>query len=229
MATSTPTTLSVETRYGTRTFTTCLEWHEVVEELRILRDGGDSFAKSLYEREVANKFLSNSQISWAYKMAQDALDDRNMSTKVKVLNDEKPREVDASNLLASLAEARAKGIKKPTLRLAEPMNGNPIRIKYMSTGRNAGGCWVTSNSDLVGRIGDDGMFTFVGRNYTKKFITEMFDYIELINSDVRGALEAYGKTTNQCGCCGLPLTNKKSIELGIGPICLSKYGLLAVA
>jgi hypothetical protein len=136
--------------------------------------------------------------------------------------------VDASNILASLAEARAKGIKKPVLRLLMPTD-NHIKVKYMSMGKNAGGCWVTSNDNLIGKIDDGGVFTFTGHPYTDKFVDEMFDFIDITNHDVKSALESYGKITSKCGCCGLPLTNKKSIELGIGPICLDKYGLLAFA
>ena len=35
----------------------------------------------------------------------------------------------------------------------------------------------------------------------------------------------YGQTTGTCSCCGAELTNSKSIELGIGPICRAKWGL----
>ena len=34
----------------------------------------------------------------------------------------------------------------------------------------------------------------------------------------------YLKTGN-CSCCGRHLENKESVELGIGPICRSKWGL----
>jgi hypothetical protein len=131
--------------------------------------------------------------------------------------------VDASNILASLAEARAKGIKKPMLRLADPI-GNSIRVKYMSMGKNAGGCWVTLNDDLIGKIDDGGVFTLTGNTHADKFAAEMFDFIEITNHDVKGALESYGKITSKCGCCGKTLTDPKSISLNIGPVCFEKFG-----
>jgi hypothetical protein len=220
MTLTTPSQLTVNTKRGPVRFETSLEWNEAIALCREEAIKGNDFASSLIDREDRNMYMSESQCSWVYKIAED----------VRQLKEPKPevRSIDASNILASLAEARAKGIKKPMLRLVDPV-GNNIRVKYMSVGKNAGGCWVTSNDDLIGKIDDAGMFTFTGRPYTDKFVDEMFDFVDITNHDVKSALESYGKITSKCGCCGLPLTNKKSIELGIGPICLDKYGLLSFA
>jgi hypothetical protein len=220
----TPSQLTVNTKRGPVRFETSLEWEEAIALCKEEAQKGSKFAYDLCMRETKNLYMSESQVSWVYKIAEDLrrLRDEPKSPVRQV------RSIDASNILASLAEARAKGIKEPVLRLMDPV-GNSIRIKYMSVGKNAGGCWVTSNTDLVGKIDDGGMFTFTGRPYTDKFIAEMFDFVEITNHDVKGALESYGKMTSKCGCCGLPLSNKKSIELGIGPICLDKYGFLSFA
>jgi hypothetical protein len=220
MTLQTPSQLTVNTKRGPVRFETSLEWNEAIALCREEAIKGNDFATSLIDREDRNMYMSESQCSWVYKIAEDVLKLREPQPKA--------REIDASNILASLAEARAKGIKKPMLRLVDPV-GNDIRVKYMSFGKNAGGCWVTSNDDLIGKIDDGGMFTFTGRPYTDKFVDEVFDFIDITNYDVKSALESYGKITSKCGCCGLPLTNKKSIELGIGPICLDKYGLLSFA
>ncbi|NBT04335.1 MAG: hypothetical protein EBT00_14140 [Proteobacteria bacterium] len=220
MTLQTPSQLTVNTKRGPVRFTTTLEWEEAIALCQEESRNGNKFAYDLCMREAKNLYMSEAQVSWVYKIAEDVLKLREPQPKV--------REIDASNILASLAEARAKGIKKPMLRLVDPV-GNDIRVKYMSFGKNAGGCWVTSNNDLIGKIDDGGVFTFTGRPYTDKFVDEMFDFIDITNHDVKGALESYGKVTSKCGCCGLPLTNKKSIELGIGPICLDKYGLLSFA
>jgi hypothetical protein len=220
MTLQTPSQLTVNTKRGPVRFETSLEWEEAIALCQEESRNGNKFAYDLCMREAKNLYMSESQVSWVYKIAEDVLKLREPQPKV--------REIDASNILASLAEARAKGIKKPMLRLVDPV-GNDIRVKYMSFGKNAGGCWVTSNNDLIGKIDDGGVFTFTGRPYTDKFVDEMFDFIDITNHDVKGALESYGKVTSKCGCCGLPLTNKKSIELGIGPICLDKYGLLSFA
>jgi hypothetical protein len=45
-----------------------------------------------------------------------------------------------------------------------------------------------------------------------------------VASDPSKAAVAYGMKTGNCSCCAKPLTNKVSVELGIGPICREKYG-----
>jgi hypothetical protein len=209
-----PSTLSVNTKRGLVTFTTSLEWEEAIALCQEESRNGNKFAYDLCMREAKNLYMSEAQVSWVYKIAEDVLKLREPQPKV--------REIDASNILASLAEARAKGIKKPMLRLVDPV-GNSIRVKYMSFGKNAGGCWVTSNDDLIGKIDDGGMFTFTGRPYTDKFVDEMFDFIDITNHNVKSALESYGKMTSKCACCGLPLSNPKSVSLNIGPVCLEKF------
>ena len=219
----TTTELSVSTRRGTITFTSSLEWNEAIALCQEESRKGNKFAFDLCMRETKGLFMSESQVSWVYKIAEDVRQLREPSPAKSA-----PRSIDASNILASVAQARAQGIKKPVLRLVDPVS-NDIRVKYMSYGKNAGGAWVTSNDELVGKIDDCGEFTITNRSCSDKISAEMFDFIEITNHDVKGALESYGRSTSSCGCCGLPLTNKKSIELGIGPICLDKYGLLSFA
>jgi hypothetical protein len=215
MALSAPSTLTVNTRRGPVHFTTHLEWEEAIALCQEESRNGNKFAYDLCMREAKNLFMSEAQVSWVYKIAED----------VRQLREPKPevRSTDASNILASLAEARAKGIKKPVLRLLMPTD-NHIKVKYMSMGKNAGGCWVTSNDNLIGKIDDGGVFTFTGRPYTENFICDVFEFIESINSDVKGALESYGKITSRCGCCGKTLTDPKSIALNMGPVCFEKFG-----
>jgi len=217
----TTTELSVSTRRGIVTFTSALEWNEAIALCQEESQKGNKFAFDLCMRETKGMFMSESQCSWVYKIAEDVRALREPSPAKSAI-----RSIDASNILASVAQARAQGIKKPVLRLTDLVS-NDIRVKYMSYGKNAGGAWVTRNDELVGKIDDCGEFTITNRSCSDKISAEMFDFIEITNHDVKGALESYGKMASRCGCCGLPLTNKKSIELGIGPICLGKYGLLS--
>jgi len=229
MALSTASTITVFTRRGPVTFETRLEWEEAITELRtiVALNPGNDFAKSLLDREDNDRYMSDSQVSWVYKLAQDAITDREFSDRV--VGNARDLTTDASNILGTLVEANVKGIKKPTLRL-KMENGAEMRIKYMTKGGNSGGAWVTVNDELRGKICDQGEFTPYSCKYQRAdWIANLVEFIEQVNSDPKNALISYGKLTSQCGCCGLPLTNAKSIELGIGPICLDKYGLLAFA
>jgi hypothetical protein len=222
MTLSTPSMITVSTRYGAITFETRLEWNEAITELRKVAFEGNEFATSLLEREEKNLYMSDSQVSWVYKIAQDAISNREFSEKV-VDN------TDASNILGTLIEASVNGLKKPLLRL-KMENGAEVRIKYMKSGKIAGGCWVTVNDELRGKIDDQGEFTIYNCKYKEAdWIANLIKFIEQVNSNPKDALISYGRMTSHCGCCGLPLTNKESIRIGIGPICLSKYGLLALA
>lgn len=215
MPLASPTILTVNTRRGPVRFETQLEWDEAIALCRQEAIKGSKFASDLVAREDKKLFMSESQVCWVYKIAEDLR---------KVSEPKKPqRSIDASNILASVAEARAKGVKKPMLRFVDPV-GNAINVKYMSMGKNAGGCWVTSNGDLIGKIDDTGAFTFTGAPYTDKFKAEVFDFIEITNHDVKHAVQSYGKLTSNCACCGRTLTNPESIRLNVGPICLEKYG-----
>jgi hypothetical protein len=229
MALSTPTTISVSTRYGVSTFDTHLEWAEAVAELRriVALDPGNEFAQSLLEREDNDRYMSEKQVNWVYKLAQDAINDREFSSRV--VGRAVDLTTDASNILGALVEANTKGIKQPILRLMMH-NGAQVRVKYMTRGGNIGGAWVTVGDELRGKITDQGEFTPYNCKYQRAdWIADLVEYINQVNSDVDKALTTYGKLTSKCGCCGLPLTNKESIERGIGPICLDKYGFLALA
>lgn len=222
----TETQLMVQTKRGAVYFTTSLEWEEAIALCQKVAQGGNKFAYDMCMKEHKGQYMSQSQVSWVYKMAEEQL--QRQQEADMAADKVPPREADASNLLASLAEARVKGLKKPTLRLVRT-NGVQIRLKYMSQGSNAGGAWVTQridgNDDLIGKIDDGGVFTFTSKYYTQNVVDEVFDVIEAANADPKAALESYGRITSNCGCCGLPLTNATSIALGIGPICLEKYGL----
>jgi len=214
----TTTELSVSTRRGVITFTSALDWNEAITLCQEESRKGNKFAFDLCMRETKGMFMSESQVSWVYKIAED----------VRALREPSPakstvRSIDASNILASVAQARAQGIKKPVLRFTD-LVGNDIRAKYMSVGKNAGGAWVTRNDELVGKIDDCGEFTVTNRSCSDKISAEMFDFIEITNHDVKGALESYGKMTSKCGCCGKTLTDPKSISLNIGPVCFEKFG-----
>jgi hypothetical protein len=212
--TPTSTQLMVNTRRGPVYFETSLEWEEAVALCQEEARKGNKFAYDMCMRETKGLYMSEAQVSWVYKIAEDVRQLKDAPSEQV----EAPRSIDASNILASLAEARAKGIKKPMLRLLMPRDCH-IKIKYMSVGKNAGGCWVTSNDNLIGKIDDGGVFTFTGKPYTNDFICDVFEFIESVNSDVKGSLESYGKMTNRCGCCGILLTNDLSVAIGIGPIC----------
>ena len=206
-------TFHVSTRRGVIEFTSALTWEEAVSELIKVAEEGNEFALSLLIRERQNEYMSDSQVSWVYKLAQDSLD-------AKMPKSEKLTQ-DASNILGSLVEASVQGIKRPMLRLRSE-SGAKVNIKFMTKGKNAGGAWVMVNGDLFGKIDDQGQFDCYEKNAQSR--SDWMSWIAEVNANVHQAISQYGKQTGSCGCCGRTLTDPISVRLGIGPICLDRYG-----
>lgn len=58
-----------------------------------------------------------------------------------------------------------------------------------------------------------------GKEYEGKVVEQLI----AIAADPLAAMKAYGNLVGHCGACGRKLEDEKSIELGIGPVCLAKF------
>jgi hypothetical protein len=204
----TSTNLQVSTKKGVINFSTSLEWDEACEVLSKVEEKSD-FIISLLERNKKNKYMSDSQVSWVYYLAEQSIKPLPVSDPFQG--------VKADNIIAALANASAHGKKRPTLKL-----GSKIRVKFMTKGKNSGGAWITTDSgELIGKI-NSKCETFV---YSSTLISkdDLLQTISDFNNDLESKICSEGIANNQCMCCGLPLTNELSIRLGIGPICREKY------
>jgi Family of unknown function (DUF6011) len=118
-------------------------------------------------------------------------------------------------LTAAFAKARAaaekdgEGIKFLKLRIGgfvfSPDKNNTIDV------------WVKSGDAWVGKT-EGGKF--------KKFRAcsdEQEQQIITICDDPLQAAEAHGLRTGSCACCGRELTNRESIDHGIGPWCFERW------
>lgn len=87
-------------------------------------------------------------------------------------------------------------------------------------GRNAGALYVVDldRDEYQGKV--DGVeFKKVG---TASPLT--YPALLRIAADPLKAAIDFGRLTGKCACCGRKLTNKASVELGIGPICKENWG-----
>lgn len=92
-----------------------------------------------------------------------------------------------------------------------------VRIDNVTSGKWKG--WVFVK---------DGAEYGAGKRYGsqkpgEQYRGEIVDELKAIAADPFEASKAYGKLVGRCGACGRKLEDEKSIELGIGPICASKY------
>jgi hypothetical protein len=86
------------------------------------------------------------------------------------------------------------------------------------SGRNFGCLYVKVDGEYAGKIDPAGKFH-------KAWKTDIAVEADLkkIAADPLGEARLYGMRTGTCACCGRELTDPKSIDKGIGPICESKW------
>ena len=197
-------TFTVTARGESITFESTLSDSKVLETLRGMRS---SFAHDLARKW--NK-LSPAQYAWAHKLAVDA------NTVAVAVDNTKPSQFEA--LFAAFQAAKNKGAKRLTLRF-EGVNIKP--------NRDLTALWVTSQTEFEqGDYGSKpkylGKVTLAGCD--SRLSDTVKDTIMAAASDPLSAAIKYGKVSGECSCCGRELTDPNSIERGIGPICVTKFG-----
>lgn len=119
----------------------------------------------------------------------------------------------AGKILETLQRAKSNKIARPKMRTGEldfslaPEHGN-----------NPGCVYVNSHGLYVGKITPDGAF-----RPSRDCTDEMKAKVVEVALDPLAAAVLHGRQTGTCSCCGRQLDNAESVELGIGPICRSKY------
>jgi hypothetical protein len=198
---------TVTARGETITFESTLSDPKVLETLRGLR--------STFAQDLARKFnkLSPAQYAWAHKLAVDA--NKNQQQVAPVKSNE-PSQFEA--LFAAFQAAKNKGAKRLTLRF------DGINIK---PNRDNSSLWVTSQTEF--EQGEYGLKPkYLGKVTTAGCDSRLSDDVKAIimgaANDPLNAAIRYGKVSGECSCCGRELTDPKSIERGIGPICATKFG-----
>lgn len=126
--------------------------------------------------------------------------------------------ISVAEIEAKFAIARANQVKKPAMRLDT--------FVFKAAGdksANAGGIYVTEKQ------GEESVY--LGKVLGGKFLRvgactdDQQARIIAAASDPTAAAIAYGQRTGNCSICGRELTAEGSIEIAVGPICLSNYGL----
>lgn len=111
---------------------------------------------------------------------------------------------------AAIAQGKTTGLQ---LRL-----DNFVFSPAPSRGVNAGAIYVKEDDVYLGKIAD-GKFLA-----TRDCSADTSKRVIKIAADPKAAAIAYGRRTGTCACCGRLLTAEGSVELGIGPICASRFG-----
>lgn len=121
--------------------------------------------------------------------------------------------VDLTKLNEVFDNASQNGLKKPVLRIE-----GLVVSKAGESSRNAGFLYVKHEGEYAGKVSPEGKFFKV---YGTPEEVEP-KLIEFCKDPLEAAIR-YGRETGNCACCGRELTDPKSIELGIGPICIENW------
>lgn len=105
------------------------------------------------------------------------------------------------------------GDQPVVLSLAGQRSKRPGTINVTDGGRYGENKWF-------GRIEKDGSLS-PGRELTEP----VTDLLKAFANDPEGIASAYGKLTGNCCFCARELTDKRSTDVGYGPICADHYGL----
>lgn len=114
----------------------------------------------------------------------------------------------------AMAFAQTRGISKPSIKFGD------YKVKLVTEGFNAGGLYIYWHGEYLAKI--KGETVYLGHN--KNIGIEQLEEIKSILSDPQAFAVAYGQRTGNCCICGRELTNKESVQYGIGPICMEKLG-----
>ena len=164
-----------------------------------------SFAASLMEQHRAGKAWSERQVA-AMADAIERVDAKRAEREANAMR------VDLQPIIELFETAKASGYKRPAYRA----EGLIISLAPIN-GANAGALYVKDeDKQYLGKIVDG---RYMGQNVAREALSK-------IAENPREAAIRYGQRTGTCACCGRLLTNHASINLGIGPICAEKWGLM---
>jgi len=169
----------------------------------------NELAASLAEQHNAGRAWSEKQIAAIAGMLH-RMEERRAQREAEA------KEVNLQSIIDMFNHAKLSGYKRPVYRA----EGLKISLAA-ATGNNAGALYVKTEADeYIGKVAD-------GRFYGTREATDNHKAaLALIAENPGEAAIRYGRQTGNCACCGRTLSNKQSIELGIGPICKDKWGFM---
>lgn len=182
----------------------------------------NEMAQSLFERLRQRKPWTEKQLAVVEKW-HTAAKEREAQKAAQKEREQTPCAVSEKfvELFGLFANAKAAQKAKPILR------AEGLRIsEAKESSRNAGCLYVTDaeshweDRTYLGKITPAGEFV-----RSRDCTDEQAAAVESVAINPLEAALNYGRVTGSCSCCGRELTNHKSVEDGIGPICREKWGL----
>lgn len=168
----------------------------------------NELAASLAEQHNSGKAWSEKQVIAIQSMLH-RMEERRAQREAEA------KAVNLQSIIDMFNHAKESGYKRPVYR------AEGLKISLASeSGNNAGALYVKTEADeYIGKVADGRFFG------TREATEEHKAALALIAENPRDAAIRYGRKTGKCACCGRALSNKASIEIGVGPICLDKWNL----
>lgn len=186
----------------------------LIAELRAI-SSWNSFAASLCEYHGRKGALTEGQAEAALRtLAKIAARKAEREAKREAEKAAAPV-VELSPIREMFARAVESGLKRPSYRAY-----GLVISRAPDHGRNSGCLYVkTAEGNYEGKITPDGRFLKV-RDAGGATLQEL----QRIAVDPEAAAVDYGRVSGSCAMCGRELTDPKSVDRGIGPICAAKFG-----
>lgn len=180
-----------------------------------------TFAKSLIDTYDKWGNLSMKQWPWVGKLMDKVAVTASASTTSAPAPAPATTNVEVgkmSSLMEMFDNAKSNGIQYPKIRIE--LDGMDLKLSLAgSSAMMPGSITVVCDDNWMGRITREGFYQ--PRRNIKDISSTL---IKLAENPLEQAV-AYGKRTGRCCLCNRTLTNKASIDAGIGPICASNFGL----
>lgn len=181
-----------------------MESNPGVVEFLVANSGWSDFFLSLLDQFHSRGSLSERQVA-AIKSSQEKLERRAKKSKVNL-----------EPIAAMFEMARSSGLRRLAYR-AEGLVLTPARENSV----NAGSIYVKRLDDgqYIGKVTENRFIS------TREATDQDHEALKLIAANPSDAATRYGRETGACACCGRELSDPKSVEAGIGPVCARSWGL----
>lgn len=173
------------------------------------------FAKAMLD--ALNKYghLTEKQMATVQRLTVQSAERQAQYQAERQAKAETAPEVSVEAIEVAFQTAKGSGIKFPKLRLDgfvfSPAGANS---------KNAGAVYIKNKEDGVylGKVMGGKLFT------SRDCTAEAKDRIVAVATDPKQAAIAYGQRFGSCAVCGRELSDKDSVDRGIGPVCAERYG-----
>ena len=175
----------------------------------------NEFAASLVAQFDRKGYLSGKQIFAANNMMVKVVAAESAKEKAQASTEGKSGEVDISKIRELFNTALNNGLKRPKFYAGD------VKLSLASPyGHNPGAIYVVRDPDVY-----QGKILDVKFSASRDCAEDTLSVLHQLAKNPGEYARMTGKATGRCCCCGRELTDPKSIEDGIGPICATKWGL----